>query len=48
MSKRLASKTGSTEAAAIARYVPISAQKARLVADLVRGKNARDALNLLR
>jgi large subunit ribosomal protein L22 len=48
MSKRLASKTGPTEAVAIARYVPISAQKARLVADLVRGKKAQDALNLLR
>lgn len=48
MSKRLASKVDATEAVAIARYVPISAQKARLVADLVRGKKAQDALNLLR
>lgn len=30
------------------RFVDISAQKARLVADMVRGKNAVDALNVLK
>ncbi len=30
------------------RYAPISAQKVRLVADMVRGKNANEALNILR
>ncbi len=30
------------------RYLPISAQKARAVIDLVRGKNAVEALSLLR
>ncbi len=30
------------------RYMPISAQKVRLVIDLVRGKNANDALEILR
>ncbi len=36
------------EVKAIAKYQRVSAQKARLVADLVRGKNVEDALNLLR
>ncbi|MGQ0601801.1 MAG: 50S ribosomal protein L22 [Anaerolineales bacterium] len=31
-----------------ARYVGISAQKARLVVDMVRGQNAQAALNLLK
>jgi large subunit ribosomal protein L22 len=32
---------------AVARHIPISAQKARLVVDLVRGKNVVEALELL-
>lgn len=36
------------EAKAVARYVRISPQKARLVADLVRGKNIESAINALR
>jgi large subunit ribosomal protein L22 len=31
-----------------ARYIDISAQKARLVADLVRGKDIQDALTILK
>jgi len=33
---------------AVARYVPMSAQKVRLVVDLVRGRKAEEALELLR
>ncbi len=36
------------EARAEARYVRISAQKARLVVDLIRGENAGRAINILR
>ncbi|MEN6535985.1 MAG: 50S ribosomal protein L22 [Bryobacteraceae bacterium] len=36
------------EARAEARYIRISAQKARLVVDLIRGRKAGEALNLLR
>lgn len=36
------------EARAEARYIRVSAQKARLVVDLIRGLQAGDALNLLR
>jgi large subunit ribosomal protein L22 len=36
------------EARAEARYVRISAQKARLVVDLIRGRNAGEAINILR
>ncbi|OGQ85577.1 MAG: 50S ribosomal protein L22 [Deltaproteobacteria bacterium RIFOXYD12_FULL_56_24] len=36
------------EAKALARYIRISPQKARLVADLVRGKNVDFAINALR
>ncbi len=36
------------EARAEARYIRISAQKARLVVDLIRGLNAGEAINLLR
>ncbi|MFN7998970.1 MAG: 50S ribosomal protein L22 [Bryobacteraceae bacterium] len=36
------------EAKAEARYVRISAQKARLVVDLIRGQNAGSAINTLR
>jgi large subunit ribosomal protein L22 len=35
------------EAKAIARYVRISPQKARLVVDLIRGKGVEEALNVL-
>ena len=33
---------------AVARYIPVSAQKARLVVDLVRGKDVQEALDILR
>jgi large subunit ribosomal protein L22 len=36
-----------TDILAKGRFVPISAQKVRLVVDLVRGKNAVEALSLL-
>ena len=36
------------EARAEARYVRISAQKARLVVDLIRGRKAGEAINILR
>ena len=36
------------EARAEARYIRVSAQKARLVVDLIRGLNAGDAINTLR
>jgi len=36
------------EAKAVARHIRISPQKARLVADLVRGKNVETAINTLR
>ncbi|HLR13240.1 MAG TPA: 50S ribosomal protein L22 [Burkholderiaceae bacterium] len=35
------------ETQAVIRGVPISAQKARLVADLIRGKSVEQALNIL-
>ena len=44
----MATKLADNEVRAIARYVGMSAQKVRLVADLVRGKNAKEALDLLR
>lgn len=37
-----------TEVKAIARYVPLSPQKVRLVIDLIRGKDAEEALEMLR
>lgn len=37
-----------TDIRAYLRFLPISAQKVRLIVDLVRGKNANDALDLLR
>ena len=37
-----------TDIFAQARFIPVSAQKARLVADLVRGKDVIEALNVLR
>lgn len=36
------------EIRAVARHIPITPQKARLVVDTVRGKNAEDALDTLR
>ena len=36
------------EAKAVARYIRISPQKARLVADLIRGKDVETAINTLR
>ncbi len=36
------------EVKAVARHIPISAQKVRLVVDLVRGKGAEEALDILR
>jgi large subunit ribosomal protein L22 len=36
------------EARAEARYIRVSAQKARLVVDLIRGRNAGEAINTLR
>ena len=36
------------EVKAVARYIPISAQKVRLLIDLVRGKGAEEALDILR
>jgi large subunit ribosomal protein L22 len=37
-----------TDIFAQARFIPVSAQKARLVADLVRGKDVVEALNVLK
>ncbi len=37
-----------TDIRAVARYIPISAQKTRLVVDLVRGKDVQEALDILR
>ena len=36
------------EARATAKFIRMSAQKARLVADLIRGKNAGEAITILR
>jgi large subunit ribosomal protein L22 len=36
------------EARATAKFIRVSAQKARLVVDLIRGKNAGEAINILR
>ncbi|MGI6367838.1 MAG: 50S ribosomal protein L22 [Anaerolineae bacterium] len=38
----------SVEVRAVAKYIPMSAQKVRLVADLVRGMSATRALDVLR
>jgi large subunit ribosomal protein L22 len=35
------------EARAVAKYIRVSPQKARLVVDLIRGKNAGEAISLL-
>jgi large subunit ribosomal protein L22 len=44
----MAMKLAENEVRAVARYVSMSPQKVRLVADLVRGKRVREALDLLR
>ncbi len=44
----MAQPLAENEVRAVLRYVRMSPQKVRLVADLVRGKNALEALNLLR
>jgi large subunit ribosomal protein L22 len=44
----MANQLAQNEVRAIARYIPMSAQKVRLVADLVRGKKTKEALDLLR
>lgn len=36
------------EVRAVAKHIPISAQKVRLVVDMVRGKDAAEALDILR
>jgi large subunit ribosomal protein L22 len=41
-------KLADNEVRAVARYIGISPQKVRLVADLVRGKKAKEALDILR
>lgn len=48
MAQKLASKLDGNEAFASMRHVGMSAQKVRLVVDLVRGKKAVEALTLLR
>ena len=48
MGQKVSSKLASNEAMSIARHIGMSAQKVRLVVDLVRGKKAVDALTLLR
>jgi large subunit ribosomal protein L22 len=40
--------TTTTEARAVARHVRVTPQKARRVVDLIRGKNATDAVSILR
>lgn len=37
-----------TDIRAEARFLPVSAQKARMVIDLIRGRDANDALEMLR
>jgi large subunit ribosomal protein L22 len=48
MAVKLAGRLASNQAYAVGKYIGISAQKVRLVADLVRGKKATEALTLLR
>ena len=48
MAVKLAGRLASNQAFAVGKYVGISPQKVRLVADLVRGKKATEALTLLR
>lgn len=44
----MAANLAENEVRAIARHIGMSPQKVRLVADMVRGKKAREALDLLR
>ena len=44
----MATETTTTEARAVARHVRVTPQKARRVVDLIRGKNATDAVSILR
>ena len=48
MAVKIAGRLATNQAFAVGKYVGISAQKVRLVADLVRGKKATEALTLLR
>ena len=43
----MANQSADTIAKAEARYVRVSAQKARLVVDMIRGQQAGDAINIL-
>jgi large subunit ribosomal protein L22 len=44
----MAPNLAENEVRAVARHIGMSAQKVRLVADMVRGKKAKEALDLLR
>ena len=44
----MATENTTTEARAVARHVRVTPQKARRVVDLIRGKNATDAVSVLR
>jgi large subunit ribosomal protein L22 len=44
----MAANLAENEVRAVARHIGMSAQKVRLVADMVRGKRAKEALDLLR
>ena len=44
----MATETTTTEARAVARHVRVTPQKARRVVDLIRGKNATDAVSVLK
>jgi large subunit ribosomal protein L22 len=48
MTLKLAGRLATNQAFAVGKFVGMSPQKVRLVADLVRGKKATDALTLLR
>jgi large subunit ribosomal protein L22 len=44
----MSTDTTTTESRAVARHVRVTPQKARRVVDLIRGKNATDAVSVLR
>ena len=44
----MATESTTTEARAVARHVRVTPQKARRVIDLIRGKNATDAVSVLK
>jgi large subunit ribosomal protein L22 len=44
----MATENTTTEARAVARHVRVTPQKARRVVDLIRGKNATDAVSVLK